>query len=183
MFAGDFEERQKPFIKQRGPDMQIAERWACWTVVALIAAFVPAHAGPLTPVVLAQASPAPASDQPPVATTAPQAPATTVGPAEKAALSTPACSVKYLEAKVSGKLQGRKWVDFRRDECGKRETTAVFPTAISPKYENEKDLDKARTKTCADQFTANKATNANGGLVWIEKDGGYYAECVIRLKG
>ena len=123
-------------------------------------------------------------------TKAPSAPAatsggppTTVAPAEKSALSIPACSVKYLEAKVAGKLQGRKWVDFRRDECGRHETTAVFPTEISPKYASEKDLDKARTKTCADQFTANKATNANGGLVWIEKDGGYYAECIIRLKG
>ena len=123
---------------------------------------------------------APAPAQPPAATGAPP---TTVAPAEKGALSTPACSVKYLEAKVAGKLAGRKWVDFRRDECGKRETTAVFPTAISPKYEHDKDLDKARTKTCADQFTANKASNANGGLVWIEKDGGYYAECIIRLKG
>ena len=114
---------------------------------------------------------------------APASPPTTVAPAEKSALSIPACSVKYLEAKVAGKLQGRKWVDFRREECGRHETTAVFPTAISPKYDSEKDLDKARTKTCADQFTANKATNANGGLVWIEKDGGYYAECIIRLKG
>ena len=121
----------------------------------------------------------PAPGQPPAATVPP----TTVGPAEKSALSIPACSVKYLEAKLAGKLQGRKWVDFRRDECGKHETTAVFPTGISPKYENEKDLDKARTKTCADQFTANKATKANGGLVWVEKDGGYYAECIIRLKG
>jgi hypothetical protein len=121
----------------------------------------------------------PAPGQPPAATVPP----TTVAPAEKSALSIPACSVKYLEAKLAGKLQGRKWVDFRRDECGKHETTAVFPTAISPKYENEKDLDKARTKTCADQFTANKATKANGGLVWVEKDGGYYAECIIRLKG
>ena len=153
-------------------------------VLALIAAFeapAPVYAGSPTPVVLAQATPTP--DQPPAATTAPRGPATTIAPAEKAALSTPACSVKYLEAKITGKLGGRKWVDFRRDECGKRETTAVFPTAISPKYENEKDLDKARTKTCADQFTANKATSANGGLVWVEKDGGYYAECIIRLKG
>jgi len=155
-------------------------------VVGLIMAFdvsAPAHAGSLTSVVVAQANPAPAAEQPPAATAAAQGPATTVAPAEKAALSTPACSVKYLEAKVTGKLSGRKWVDFRRDECGKRETTAVFPTEISPKYASEKDLDKARTKTCADQFTANKATNANGGLVWVEKDGGYYAECVIRLKG
>jgi hypothetical protein len=162
--------------------MQLAGRYAGWTVVALIAAFdvsAPVDAGSLTSVVVAQANPEP----PPAATAAPRGPATTVAPAEKGALSTPVCSVKYLEAKVEGKLAGRKWVDFRRDECGKRETTAVFPTAISPKYENEKDLDKARTKTCADQFTANKSTNANGGLVWVEKDGGYYAECVIRLKG
>jgi len=135
------------------------------------------------PLVLAQAenkAPAAAVAAP---SPAPNAPPTTVAPAEKSALSIPACSVKYLEAKVAGKLQGRKWVDFRRDECGRHETSAVFPTEISPKYANEKDLDKARTKTCADQFTANKASNANGGLVWIEKDGGYYAECVIRLKG
>jgi len=150
----------------------------------------PATADPASPPVVAQtdtkASPAapsaPAPGQPSAATGAAQG-STVVAPAEKAALSTPACSVKYLEAKVAGKLQGRKWVDFRRDECGKRETTAVFPTAVSPKYQSEKDPDKARTKTCADQFTANKATNANGGLVWVEKDGGYYAECIMRLKG
>ena len=167
--------------------MQIAGRYACWTVVVLIAVFdvsAPVHAGSPAPVVLAQASAPPAAEPPPAATAAPKGPATTVvAPAEKSALSTPACGVKYLEAKVSGKLAGRKWVDFRRDECGKHETTAVFPTEISPKYTGEKDLDKARTKTCADQFTANKATNANGGLVWVEKDGGYYAECIIRLKG
>lgn len=136
-----------------------------------------------------QAPPPATPTQPPAATGASEttpkttAPTTVVAPAEKSALSIPACSVKYLEAKVTGKLGGRKWVDFRRDECGRHETTAVFPTEISPKYGNEKDLDKARTKTCADQFTANKATKANGGLVWIERDGGYYAECIIRLKG
>jgi hypothetical protein len=139
--------------------------------------FVIAQADMQTP---PPAAAAPAPAPPPAAANAPP---TTVAPAEKSALSIPACSVKYLEAKVSGKLQGRKWVDFRRDECGRHEVNAVFPTAISPKYENEKDLDKARTKTCGDQFTANKATNSNGGLVWIEKDGGYYAECIIRLKG
>lgn len=140
-----------------------------------------------SPLVMAQAEtkapPATTTPAPPAAPSSPAGPPTAAAPAEKSALSIPACSVKYLEAKVAGKLQGRKWVDFRRDECGRHETTAVFPTAISPKYENEKDLDKARTKTCADQFTANKATNANGGLVWVEKDGGYYAECIIRLKG
>ncbi len=155
---------------------------AAIVALTLVSQMLPQAAA--SPLMLAQtqAPPAavPAPAQPPATAGAPP---TTVAPAEKGALSTPACSVKYLEAKVAGKLAGRKWVDFRRDECGKRETTAVFPTAIAPKYEHDNDLEKARTKTCADQFTANKATNANGGLVWIEKDGGYYAECIIRLKG
>jgi pyruvate/2-oxoglutarate dehydrogenase complex dihydrolipoamide acyltransferase (E2) component len=59
---------------------------------------------------------------------------------------------------------------------------AVFPTAVSPAY---KDLTrgKAIMKTCVDQYNANKATNANGGLKWIQKGGGYYSECNKKLKG
>ena len=60
--------------------------------------------------------------------------------------------------------------------------TAVFPTAIAPGYANEKP-GKARMKTCDDQYKANKATNANGGLRWIQKGGGYWSECNKRLKG
>jgi hypothetical protein len=143
----------------------------------------------LSPLAMAQA------DKPAGSTAAPAAPAaapvpapsaptpaTQEGTAMKSAISTPGCYVKFLEAKVAGKLSGKKWTEFRRDVCGEHETTAVFPTAISPKYASEKDPDKARTKTCADQFTVNKATNANGGLKWVEKDGGYYAECINRLK-
>jgi hypothetical protein len=33
-----------------------------------------------------------------------------------------------------------------------------------------------------DQYKANKANNANGGLKWIQRGGGYYSECVKRLK-
>jgi hypothetical protein len=36
--------------------------------------------------------------------------------------------------------------------------------------------------TCLDQYNANKATNANGGMRWIERGGGYYSECNRRLK-
>ncbi|MGH6822155.1 MAG: hypothetical protein ACRECP_05430 [Methylocella sp.] len=60
-------------------------------------------------------------------------------------------------------------------------STAVFPTAIAPAYANEKP-GKARMKTCDDQYKANKATNANGGLKWIQKGGGYWSECNKRLK-
>ncbi len=59
---------------------------------------------------------------------------------------------------------------------------AVFPTAVSPKYSSE-TAGKARMHTCVDQYNANKATNANGGLKWIQKGGGYYSKCTKKLKG
>ena len=59
---------------------------------------------------------------------------------------------------------------------------AVFPTAVDPKYVKE-SAGKARMHTCVDQYNANKATNANAGLRWIQKGGGYYSECNKRLKG
>jgi hypothetical protein len=59
---------------------------------------------------------------------------------------------------------------------------AVFPTAVSPKYSKE-TAGKARMHTCVDQYNANKAANANGGLKWIQKGGGYYSECTKKLKG
>ncbi|MBA4038525.1 MAG: hypothetical protein C0480_28390 [Bradyrhizobium sp.] len=59
---------------------------------------------------------------------------------------------------------------------------AVFPNAVNPKYSTEK-ASRARMHTCVDQYNANKATNANGGLKWIQKGGGYYSECTRKLKG
>ena len=59
---------------------------------------------------------------------------------------------------------------------------AVYPTAVDPKYSKE-TAGKARMHTCVDQYNANKATNANGGLKWIQKGGGYYSECSKKLKG
>ena len=58
---------------------------------------------------------------------------------------------------------------------------AVFPSAISPKYAQE-SAGKARMHTCVDQYNANKETNGNGGLKWIQKGGGYYSECNKKLK-
>jgi hypothetical protein len=122
---------------------------------------------------------APDPSPPPVSSPSnPTSTALVVKPAPSAA----GCGLKYLTAEVSGKLKGRKWKEFREQECGPTTSNAVFPTAVAPKYSSESP-DKARMLTCADQFTANKATNANDGLKWIEKSGGYYSECVSRLKG
>jgi len=59
---------------------------------------------------------------------------------------------------------------------------AVFPTAVDPKYSKE-TAGKARMHTCVDQYNANKTSNGNGGLKWIQKGGGYYSECTKKLKG
>jgi hypothetical protein len=59
---------------------------------------------------------------------------------------------------------------------------AMFPMAINPKYSQE-SAGKGRMHTCVDQYNANKETNGNGGLKWIQKGGGYYSECNKRLKG
>jgi hypothetical protein len=58
----------------------------------------------------------------------------------------------------------------------------VFPSVVDPKYEQETPA-KGRMHTCIDQYNKNKSANANGGLRWIEKGGGYYSQCNKRLGG
>jgi hypothetical protein len=133
------------------------------------------------------------------------------------ALTAQECSAKYQAAKTAGTLNGQKWNDFRKAECGsdaaaapaaapapapapkeaaakpKKEAApaaapavpagpAVFPSAVDPKYSKE-TAGKGRMHTCVDQYNANKAANANGGMKWIQKGGGYYSECSKKLKG
>jgi hypothetical protein len=113
------------------------------------------------PAVEAPAAPVAEAPAPPPAVEAPAAPLVTPAPANP--LRTPAS--KPVVPTVAA-----------------APTTAVFPSAISPTYANEKPY-KARRKTCSDQFKANKATNANGGLKWIQKGSGYWNECNKHLKG
>jgi hypothetical protein len=128
------------------------------------------------------------------------------------ALTMQECSAKYKTAKDAGTLNGQKWNDFRKAQCGADATTAaapaaapapaapkeakatpsaapampagpaIFPNAIDAKYAKE-SAGKGRMHTCVDQYNANKATNGNGGLKWIQKGGGYYSECNKHLKG
>jgi hypothetical protein len=116
------------------------------------------------------------------------------------ALTITECSAKYKDAKAAGTLNGATWNDFRKSQCdasGSGSTAkrapaagggttvvadAVFPSAVDYKYSNERP-GRARRKTCLDQYKANKATNANGGLKWLQKGGGYYSQCAKKLKG
>jgi len=127
------------------------------------------------------------------------------------ALTTQECSAKYQAAKTAGTLNGQKWNEFRKTECAADAAVApaaapapaapkaaeakpaakpmsmpmgnaVFPSAVDPKYAKD-SAGKGRMHTCVDQYNANKASNANGGLKWIQKGGGYYSECNKKLKG
>src|SRR6266436_4367321 len=106
------------------------------------------------------------------------------------ALTMQECSAKYKAAKDAGTLGGQKWNDFRKAQCAADTApappaaagNAVFPSAVDSKYAKE-TAGKARMHTCVDQYNANKTSNGNGGLKWIEKGGGYYSECNKRLKG
>lgn len=58
---------------------------------------------------------------------------------------------------------------------------AIFPSSLSPEHVGEPPYE-AYLHTCYDQFKANRETNANGGLSWNQNGGGYYSECLKRLK-
>ncbi|WP_367117394.1 hypothetical protein [Mesorhizobium sp.] len=122
-------------------------------------------------------------------------------------LSMADCSAKYQAAKTGNTLNGMKWNDFRKSQCGAGasdddtvpatdeanytsdpETPTItapqgvkFPKAISNKYSSETPA-KARMHTCLDQYYANKDANALGGLKWIQKGGGFYSLCNAALK-
>ena len=126
------------------------------------------------------------------------------------ALSNTECSAKYKAAKAAGTLNGMKYHDFQKAQCSSdaaAPTTAsapapapapapasaptaapvavgnaVFPSAVSSKYSKD-SAGKARMESCLDQYRANKTSNGNGGLKWIQKGGGYYSECNKKLKG
>ncbi len=132
-----------------------------------------------------------------------------LSPTPLGALTVRECGIAYKKAQRSGALGGMGWHEFRKARCVARSTTgseasgnraapphstlppggsaflpggrAVFPTAIAPKYRGETTV-KGRRQTCLDQYRLNKASNLNGGLKWVEKDGGYYSECNKRLR-
>jgi len=86
------------------------------------------------------------------------------------------------EPKEAAKKASRKEAKETAKEAAAPAGPAVYPNAVDSKYSKE-TAGKARMHTCVDQYNANKATNANGGLKWIQKGGGYYSECTKKLKG
>ncbi len=102
----------------------------------------------------------------------------TAAPAAAPAAAAPAPAPAAKEAEAKPKKEAAPAAAPAPAAAG----NAVFPSALDPKYAKE-TAGKGRMHTCVDQYNANKASNANGGMKWIEKGGGYYSECNKKLKG
>jgi hypothetical protein len=101
------------------------------------------------------------------------------------AAATPAAAAPAAAPKEAAKKESKKEAKETAKEAAAPAAPsgpAVYPNAVDPKYSKE-TAGKARMHTCVDQYNANKASNANGGLKWIQKGGGYYSECTKKLKG
>ena len=122
-------------------------------------------------------------------------------------LSMKECSAKYQTAKADDSLNGMKWNDFRKSECGANASdddtvpsfdeanystepespvTAAprgvsFPRGIARKFLSETPA-KQRMHTCLEEYYSNKDADTLNGLRWIQKGGGYYSICNARLK-
>jgi hypothetical protein len=97
------------------------------------------------------------------------------------AAAAPAAAAPAAEPKEAAKKESKKEAKEAAAPAAPS-GPAVYPSAVDPKYSKE-TAGKARMHTCVDQYNANKATNGNGGLKWIQKGGGYYSECSKKLKG
>jgi hypothetical protein len=108
------------------------------------------------------------------------APAAAAAPAATAAPATAAPAA--AEPKEAAKKESKKEAAKEAAAPAAPSGPAVYPNAVDPKYSKE-TAGKARMRTCVDQYNANKASNGNGGMKWIQKGGGYYSECSKKLKG
>ena len=114
-------------------------------------------------------------------------------------LSFKECGAKYRAAKADGTLGERKWLDYRRLECGitvsafkqpparseaSRAEAArrlVFPVALAGEFSDKKPWE-ARMRTCLKSYREAKKAGTLYGVKWVEKGGGYYSLCSARLR-
>jgi K+-transporting ATPase ATPase C chain len=118
------------------------------------------------------APPAPAAGAPVAA-----APAPAVEP-PAAAPTPPVAEVPATPTIVSPSVNPPEKPTPKSEAAATGAAAAVFPPEISPAHAGEKP-ERARLKSCSDQYHANTATNSNGGL----KRNAYLKECKKRLKG
>jgi hypothetical protein len=114
-------------------------------------------------------------------------------------LSFKECGAKYRSAKADGSLGARKWLDYRRAECGitadafrqppsrseasRAEATRrlAFPVALASEFSSQKPWE-ARMRTCLKSYREQKKAGTLYGVKWVERGGGYYSLCSAKLR-
>ncbi len=118
-------------------------------------------------------------------------------PAPAKQLSFKECGAQYQAAKAADELNGRKWMDYRRDVCGiappaqrppmSEAQTAqavarlTFPASVDSAFASETPS-RQRMRTCLKSYHEAKKADALYGVRWVQKGGGYYSLCNARLK-
>lgn len=123
-------------------------------------------------------TPAPSAAPSAVAPSAPAVPSTPAVPSAPAVTKPSAPSVPSTSASSKPSVAAPALPTGSVQTGGR----AVFPSAISPEFA-KLSAGRARLKTCAAQYQANKANGGNAGLTWISKGGGYWSACNAHLKG
>ncbi len=87
-------------------------------------------------------------------------------------LSAKECSAKYQAAKDTDALNGMKWNDFRKAECGPGATADLAPaeakksTKAAASTETDEQAKGLSAKECSAKYQAAKDTDALNGMKW-----------------
>jgi hypothetical protein len=121
--------------------------------------------------------------------------ASTVAPQPAQALSSKECSAKYKEAKAAGTLNGMKWNDFRKAQCGAeaaapaaeappppKPAAAAPPPPAAPAAEKPsggRQAEYTRMRACGAEWKAMKTAGTRpAGMKWPQ----FWSECNKRKK-
>jgi hypothetical protein len=112
-----------------------------------------------------------ADDQPAAKTAATKKAKTTTDDDQQAGLTSKQCSAKYQAAKEAGTLNGMKWNEFRKAECGPGASAEIeTPKAKTKKAAASADdtASGLSMKQCSAKYQAAKEADALGGMKWNE---------------
>jgi hypothetical protein len=121
--------------------------------------------------------------------------ASTVALQPAQALSSKECSAKYKEAKAAGTLNGMKWNDFRKAQCGAeaaapaaeappppKPAAAAPPPPAAPAAEKPsggRQAEYTRMRACGAEWKAMKTAGTRpAGMKWPQ----FWSECDKRKK-
>src|ERR1700746_1878116 len=85
------------------------------------------------------------------------------------AVSMHECSAKYQAAKSAGTLNGMKWNEFRKSQCGAEATAAPAPTpaaAPAPAPAPAPTAHALSMRECSAKYQAAKAGGTLNGMKW-----------------